>query len=174
MKTKKIFSLTLICMMLVSIIFGSADVSAKAKKSLKVTYKGKTVTLVKDIINNAGRNKSITLAKCEKAWGKAKKKNTGTAYYDWKSKKTKISLTDFDAPAGAVGSIYISVKDKSSSIAGIKVGMSKAKAIKKLKKTFGSKNVSAYSKYIYLGSTIVYVSFEIKNGKVIAMKVERS
>lgn len=47
MKDKKIFSLVLICMLMVSIIFSGTDVSAARKAGLRVTYKGKTVTLLK-------------------------------------------------------------------------------------------------------------------------------
>lgn len=180
MKTKKIFSFTLICMLLVSILFGGTDVSAKANRLLKVTYKGKTVALVKNYnVNEYGRSKSITLAKCEKAWGKAKKKkNDALVTYTWKNKKTNIELTNFDAPAGEVGSIHISIKDKNGSIAGIKVGMSKAKAIKKLKDIFGSSNVKVYPQSvsgIYGGNGMhISTGFTVKNGKVSEVSAFRS
>lgn len=179
MNTKKIFSFTLICMLLVSIIFGGTDVSAMAH-SLKVTYKGKTVALVKSFHGNEyGRNSSITFAKCEKAWGKAKKKNDhGLVTYTWKNKKTQIDLTNYDAPTGVVGSINVSVKDKNGSIAGIKVGMSKAKAVKKLNTIFGSTNVKVTSGSIsttYGGNGLcIFTNFVIKNGKISEMSASRS
>lgn len=180
MNTKKISSFTLICMLLASIIFGGTDVSAKANKSLKVTYKGKTVALVKNYnVNEYGRSNSVTFAKCEKAWGKAKKKkNNALVSYTWKNKNTKIELSNFDAPAGVVGSISISIKDKRGAIAGVKVGMSKATAIKKLKNIFGPKNVRVSSTAvagIYGGNGMhISAGFTIKNGKVIGMSAFRS
>lgn len=180
MKTKKIFSLTLICMLLVSIIFGGTNVSANAKKSLKVTYKGKTITLSQNFnVDKYGRNKNITFAKCEKAWGKAKKvKSGGIVFYAWKSKKTLIEMSNYKTTAGEVGAISISVKDKNCSVSGVKVGMSKAKALKKLNKTFGSKNVKVTSKYIYIkygGKRMpTEIQFNIKKGKISEMIVFRT
>lgn len=170
MKTKKVFSLALICMLLASIMFGGTDVSAKPSRSLKVTYKGKTVTLEKTSgSDKRGRNKDITVAKCEKAWGKAKKSTTeNIVFYLWKNKKTRIEFSDYDAPAGAVGAMDIEIRDKNGAFAGIKVGMSKAKAVKKMRKVFGSRNVKVTSKSIYTtnGELTTAASVTIKNGKV--------
>lgn len=180
MKTKKLFSLTLICMLLVSIIFSGTDVSAKSKMALKVTYKGKTLTLVDNFKENSfGRSSNVTFKKCEKAWGKPKKKKSSdvgnTTNYTWKTKKTEIVLNDYDAPAGVVGGIYVSINDKNGALAGIKVGMTKAKALQKLKKTFGSSKVSVSNEYISLNLYGIMTSFQLDSkGKIKSMLVSRS
>lgn len=77
MKNKKIFSLVLICMMMVSIIFSGTDVSAARKTGLKVGYKGKTITLYKNFRGDSHKN-TVSLKTVQKVWGKGKpKKMTG-------------------------------------------------------------------------------------------------
>lgn len=61
----------------------------------------------------------------------------------------------------------IEIRDKNGTFAGIKVGMSKAKAVKKIRKVFGSRNVKVTSKSIYTtnGELTTAASVTIKNGK---------
>lgn len=171
MKTKRIFSLTLICMLLLSVAFGSVSVSAKGKlQPMKVAFKGKTVTLFKDTLPTA-KNQCATMKKVQKAWGKGKKKPYGSSYsYTWKKGKTEIMVTD-NWYKGRVGGMTISIKDKNASMMGVKVGMTKAQALKKLKKTFGSrvKNIkfSDGTPAIQIENTMC--SFSLKSGKVIRM-----
>lgn len=174
MKTKKLFSLALVCALLVSVVFGGTDVSAKSKVPFKVTYKGKTVTLVEDY-NTLGQNtKRVSLQKVKKAWGKCKtKKESACTTYTWKTKKTEIAISDNWHP-GKVSGMSISIKDKNGSIAGVKVGMTKAQALKKLKKTFGSSHVKL-DKYTDSNKSFIRIDnigmnfFDIKSGKIVSM-----
>lgn len=177
MKSRRLFSFALICVLLVSIIFGGADVSAKSKVALKVTYKGKTVTLIKDndeIIKNPVTYKKVSIKNVQKAWGKGSSKTTklsGTTTtwktYTWKTKKTKISIADNHYP-GKVGAIDISIKDKNGSIAGVKVGMTKAQALKKLKKAYGLKHIQVQGDFIRIDN-LGMNSFTVKSGKIVSM-----
>lgn len=167
MKNKKIFSLVLICMMMVSIIFSGTDVSAAQKAVLKVGYKGKTVTLMKNLKDSHKNN--VSLKTVQKAWGKGKKKKMNNfAAYTWKTKKTRIEISDNNNP-GKVSGLSITIEDKNGSVAGVKVGMTKAKALKKLKKTFGAKHVKMQK--IENGNLIVIerlglFNYVVKSGKV--------
>ncbi len=173
MKDKKIFSLVLICMLMVSIIFSGTDVSAARKAGLRVTYKGKTVTLYKNPRRDSHKN-TVSLRTVQKAWGKGRsKKMTGCTTYTWKTKKTKIEISDNSNPGRVSGSI-IDIKDKNGSLAGIKVGMTKAKALKKLKKTFGAKHVKMQKalngeSFIRIDNLGAINSFRIKSGKITSL-----
>lgn len=161
MKNRRLFSFVLICVLLVSIVFGGTDVSAKSKVALKVTYKGKTVTLIKN-------NKKVSIKSVQKAWGQGNPKTTNTwMTYTWQTKKTKISIED-NHYTGKVGGINISIEDKNGSIAGVKVGMTKAQALKKLKKVYGSKHVQAQGDFIRIDN-LGMNSFTIKSGKIVRM-----
>lgn len=172
MKNKKIFSLVLICMMMVSIIFSGTDVSAAQKAVIKAGYKGKTVTLMKNLKDSHKNN--VSLKTVQKAWGKGKaKKMTGFTTYIWKTKKTKIEISDNNNP-GKVSGLIIDIKDKNGSLAGVKVGMTKAKALKKLKKTFGAKHVKMQKalngqSFIRIDNLGGINSFQIKSGKVTSL-----
>lgn len=168
MKDKKIFSLVLICMLIVSIIFSGTDVSAARKAGLRVTYKGKTVTLLKTPQDS--HKNTVSLKAVQKAWGKCKtKKVYKTTTCTWKTKKTKIEISDALANPGNVCGIHISIEDKNGSVSGVKAGMTKAKAFKRLKKTFGAKHVKMQK--IENGDLIVIdgmglYNYVVKSGKV--------
>lgn len=167
---KKIFSLVLICMLMASIIFSGTDVSAAQKPVLKVAYKGKTVTLVKNLKDSHKNN--VSLKTVQKAWGKGKaKKMTGYTTYTWKTKKTTIEISDNNNP-GKVSGTSITIEDKNGSLAGVKVGMTKAQALKKLKKTFGAKHVKVQkfqgssNRYFITVDNIPMNNFQLISGKV--------
>lgn len=204
---KSIFALILGAFIAISAVNPETAYAAGKKMSLNVGFKGKTVNLIKDI-NNGERNE-ITIASLKKKWGKPKVKKSDDGYfvfYTWKKGKTKIEVGDAVVEAGKknysgyVGSISISIKDKNGSLWGVKVGMSKADAMKKIKKALGTKKVLKQKStkdgsieieggwpdvdevYISQGKdcinawTGVYmpIGFGIKNGKVSSISFWRS
>lgn len=99
------------------------------------------------------------------------KKMTYSTTYTWKTKKTKIELSDASANPGNVCGISITIEDKNGSMSGVKVGMTKAKALKKLKKTFGAKHVKMQK--IENGNLIIIESMGLYNYLVKSGKVTR-
>lgn len=114
--------------------------AAETKPALSVNYCGKTVKLIKDIY---GKEVRVKVEAMEKKWGKPNKKEKAYAndyefWYTWKKGKTSIVVDNFTGgDPGNAGGIHIDIKDKNASICGIKVGMKKQKALKKLEKTIG-------------------------------------
>lgn len=106
------------------------------KTPLKVTIKGKTVTLVKDINTMQGYPKVKTL---KKKWGKpdTSGQNPEMPYYLWTKGKTRIDFSIFpyiDNPTARHPYIQITSSDKKFKVNGIKlIGMKQKKAKKILK-----------------------------------------
>lgn len=166
--TKKLFPVALICALIISIIFSSTNVSAGSKFFLEVGYKGKTVTLFNG-------KKRTSLKTVQKAWGKSKTASSyeasGLYPYNWKAGKTKILIVS-NRPNGKTGSMHISIKDKNGSMSGVEIGMTKAQALKILKKKYGSRNLevtdSNNRSYIRI-KTLDINEFIIKSDKVVRM-----
>lgn len=158
------------------------------------------MNLVKDLKDSSGQGDSTKLSSVEKKWGKAKvKKQDGVTTYTWKKGKTEILVNNFDAEENYIGGIEIDIKDKNGSLWGVKVGMTKAAALKKIKKALGTKTVLGKKRTddglweidgkipksgVYIAAneetidayTGVYmpVTFELKNGKVASISFWRS
>lgn len=110
---------------------------AASKTPVKATFKGKTVTLTKDI--NA--KSTVKVKTLKKKWGKPKKdvwedtdfsgKKYKTTTYRWEKGDTGI---EYNLPEKDVGSntkcIRFGSRDKNFKILGIKVGMKQEKAQK--------------------------------------------
>lgn len=130
------------------------DTAYAAKKHpLKVTFNGKSVTLAKDIGEEAHATSLDTL---EEKWGKPKakiNKMEGTAAYTWKKGKTSIMLTVYNDGGTCIS---VNIPDKNGSILGIKTGMAKATALKNLKKATGLQE----------GEEGIYVYEEYGNPKI--------
>lgn len=116
--------------------------AAGKKEPFKVGFKNTVVSLIKDVNHEGARGDTPTIKKLEEKWGKpSKKKQNSTKVYTWEKGETTISVTDYDAVKGHVGSIHINIGDKNGSLCGVKVGMKTADALKKMEKAFGKKRV---------------------------------
>lgn len=158
-----------------AVLFGSltpaqtVDAAAKTVK-LTVCYKGKNVTF-QTIRNPCSPKRTETIkvktyAAVKKVWGKAnkvEKVDYGTNY-TWKKGKTTISF--YTRKNGKrMGNIRVAIQNKSASLWGVKVGMSKKQALQKLRKQFGKKNVSVENNRIFI-KILNPNSIALKNGKV--------
>ncbi len=125
-----------------SVSAGTGTVSAAGKKiPLKAEFNGTEIVLVKNL--NGDSREDTKIKTLEKKWGKPKKvKEDGSlTFYTWKKGKTSIEIGNNTPSGNHVGYIKIDIKDKNGSMFGVKVGMKKSEALKKLKKVAGSKNV---------------------------------
>lgn len=179
MKTtlKSIIALIIcIATIITSISAGTGTACAAGKKiPLKAGFKGTEIILVKDL--NIGSREDTKIKKLEKKWGKpskTKRLNENETSYIWKKGKTSIEITNDSTCKDYVGGIHISIKDKNGSLYGIKVGMKKNMAAKKIKKTLGIKAKDDDESLWVDTGCYAPISFEIKNGKVSFMHWGRS
>lgn len=128
---------TIIAMLLCAILTITAistDTAYAADKNIpvKVTFKKKTITL--KVNTEKGGIDRVKLSTLKKKWGKPdSNKDEFMAEYVWKKGESEIKYVDvYEAPHSS--QIYITAYDKNTSVSGIKVGMSKTKAKKLLKK----------------------------------------
>ncbi len=158
--------------------------AAEKKVPLKVVFDKTAVTLVKDLNDtkyNPGRvGESAKLKKLKEKWGGPSKKEVsenGLTYYTWKKGKTSVKVND-QADKGYIGGISIDIGDKNGSMCGIKIGMKKADAVKKLQKLFGKEKVEVVEaedgEYILATSVYLPVHFGLSDGKVTDMSWGRS
>lgn len=191
MKTtwKRIITAIICAVIAITSIETSMAYAAKKKIPFKVAFNGTSVSLFKDI-NPGDYSKLKTV---EKKWGKPSKKETvGDSYATectWKKGKTSIHLVGRNAD-DCVIRFSIDIKDKNGALCGIKVGMKKETALKKMQNMFGKKNVTVEKyedgqsvevpKSEQTGddeSIIVYlpiclpIVFELKGGRVSYMHV---
>lgn len=183
-KTWKGITAIMLCMVLaltgLNVQVASA---ASGKVPLKVTFKGKTAAFVKDL-NKV--SKYPTVKSLTSKWGKPKKSavqyNAEEAWkYTWKKGKTEISLmTDTKDEKAEIRFGKVDIRDKNGALCGVKVGMKKDTAVKKLKKVLkalGLKNEDMSIdddrisiSWFTLTTTTEYnaggFEFELKNGKV--------
>jgi len=168
--------------LIASLVLGTQmEVSAKNQKSpnLTLTFNGGTITLdfaradPFTVDDKKDSKEPKTLAEVEEKFGKRTKMTKDelilsedeTLYsytYIWKKGKTKISISD-NPQINRLKYAFVNIKDKNGAVNGIKVGMSKTKAVKILKKQYGSKNVNVSKNSI---SAALQLNFTIKNGKV--------
>lgn len=145
---KMVFVAVLCVAMALSDIGGGMDTACATVKRqpLNVNFCGTTVKLVNDLFGDFSEWKPVKMKTVEKKWGKPNKiewlvKNEEGRYI-WKKGKTTISLNNYSGKApGDVGGIDIEMKDTNGSIYGVKVGMKKEKALKKLRKAVGKDRV---------------------------------
>ena len=143
---KVVFAAVLCVAIALSDVGGMVTADAAGKKQpLNVSFCGTTVKLVNDFYTDFSEWKPVKIKTVEKKWGKPNKKDTAEYSYTWKKGKTTIKLIDsgfFDGKeSGDVGGISIEIKDKNGSIYGVKVGMKKETALKKLRKAAGKDRV---------------------------------
>ena len=155
-----------LCAIMTLTAISPATAYAASKTPVKATFKGKTVTLTKDI-NAKSTTKVKTL---KKKWGKPKKdvwedtdfsgEKYKTTTYTWKKGETKIK---YNQPEKEVGSntkcIRFESHDKNFKILGIKVGMKQEKA-QKILEDLGSETGD------YFETTSISLSCGYTDGKV--------
>jgi hypothetical protein len=156
---KKCRKLVIFVLCLVLVFGNVIAVPAQAKGTkgkITVTYKGKTVTLM----DSKTKNGCTSPSKLKKSWGTPTK---GTYSQTWKKGKSSVEVGD----NGGWYYLIISIKDKNMTLCGVKVGTSKSKAVKTLKKTFGSDAVTATDKKIYVQyDSYEPITYKLKSGKV--------
>ena len=173
----------MLCLVMIMAL-GTYTAQAKNKHGkFTVTYKGKTITLITAKTNkkNASIIATSNAKKIKKAWKKPTKikKKYGHTYYIYKKGKSKISFI-IDAKRRnskgginkslTLGGFDILIKDKNAKICGVKVGMSKNKALKILKKNFNKKAIESDQDYISLWfGPYLPVAYQLKNNKVVSM-----
>jgi hypothetical protein len=162
-----------LCLALVITTICSTPVSASVpKKAYSVTFNGKTKTLIK--LSDTKKDSytgSVSPDSLKKAWGKYTKKDRGDGITDYNFKKGKTTLTFTSIEGVTWWSPYITIKDKNAAFCGVKVGMTKDKAVKKLQSVFGKSPVKSTSKQITLEFSDDedypgYLEITINSGKV--------
>lgn len=169
MKRKVTTILALLLCAIITVTSICADTAYAAEKTpLKVTFKGKTVTLVKDINEKPAAPKFKTL---KSKWGKPKTsmRENDFQYYEWKKGNSTICYNISNVPRSErMGCdrtyIRIDAYDKNIAINGVKVGMKQEKAEKILKKL--SSNDNEFS------DLNVRISWQCDNGKIFSITVE--
>lgn len=142
MNKKRILSAFLtLCMVFCMVLFTRADVSAKSADGIKIVFNAK-----KAVTFNSG-SEPETLSQIESKWGKKTRlaegyeEYAGEAYV-WEKGKTFISIREYkESEGGGLGYVMLAVSDKNASVAGVKVGMKKSRAVKKLQGIYGKENV---------------------------------
>lgn len=192
-KLKAAVALILCAFIVLSGISTETAFAANKKIPLKVKFNGAEVSLIKDIYVDTD-NLIPLLSSLKKKWGTPKidKHDGDWSSYTWKKGKTRIEVNNWAFFAGAMekeddimsGGSF-SIKDKNASVWGVKVGMTKDAALKKIKKALGIKKVYktyesgvcivAKKKSIEVWTDVSYpVTFELKNGKVTCISWLRS
>lgn len=136
--------------------------AAESKPSLKVTFNGKTVILIK--VLEDGSEEAVTVVDVVKKLGNPDKKEKLDDFYTeyvWKKGKSSIGFSNYKQSEDADDFLChfgVRLEGKNDALCGIKVGMKKENALKKLKKMFGKNNICVAKE----GQSIQY-----KNGKYI-------
>lgn len=186
---KKYRTIKSLCVLIACILFvgilSSITIQAKAKRGkLKVKYNGKTIVMITTKTNK--KNSEIigmtTYKEIKKAWKnptKTKKKYGQKMKY-YKKGKTSIGFyTDakwYDSnnqidKSLTLAGFDIDIKDKNASLCGVKVGMSKKKALSVLRKQFDKKAIESTDDAITLWfGGFMPTSFSLENGKVVSMR----
>lgn len=157
----------------------------------------------KAVVLNSGAEPE-TLSQVEKKWGKKTRlaegyeEYAGDAYV-WVKGKTFISIREYSASGGGgLGYVMLEIGDKNASVAGVKVGMKRSSALKKLQDSFGKKKVAqlkdgqyavpnggsftiegkasgkAFTEISVMTEKGMPLSFTLKNGKVSKISWMRS
>ena len=141
-KKRFLSSLLAVCVVFSMIFCTRTDVYAKSTESIKIVFDGK-----KAITLNS-KSEPETLSQVEKKWGKKTRLAEGDEEYAgeayvWEKGKTFISIREYKESEGSgLGYVMLEVGDKNASVAGVKVGMKRSKAVKKLQKIYGKKKVA--------------------------------
>lgn len=161
------------------------------KGECKIECKGKTITVceVPDIFNPTtpeSDHKNATYAQFKKVWGtnakseksirKAKKRNGGFGQYVYKKGKSSLTLTNsYSKGKFQRSAISVNIKDKNMTANGVKIGTSKAKAMKLLKKKFSADAVYYKDGKIYVMFGPYYpMVYTVKGGKVVSFGFSHS
>lgn len=177
MNKKRILSALLaVCMVFSMVLCIRTSVCAKTADGIKIVFDGK-----KSITLNSG-SEPKTLKEVEKKWGEKTRlaaddeEYAGYAYV-WEKGKSKITIRQPSKEPELnvedyLGYTSIEISDKNASVAGVKVGMKSATALKKLRKAYGKKNVTqlkdgkTYTEISLKTRDYMPVSYIIKNGKI--------
>ncbi len=161
----------ILCVLIAVTTIGADTAWAAEKTPLKVTFKKKTVTLMKDINEGPKYSKFPKVKTLQKKWGKPKKEvdETGSyTDYTWEKGKTYICYTIPKKHDMYLTKKFVfTTEDKNFKIFGLKVGMKQAKAQKILEDLGGE--TDEYSTALALPYDWEYFSFiqcTYKNGKV--------
>ena len=143
--------------------------AATENGNLKIKFKGKTLVLDSGAFSDDLN--MIKTSKVKKAWGKPNKteSNPGYNFHTYKKGKTTIRLDINKGESkyykkGYYHSGWITIKDKNASLAGVTVGMSKKKAMKKLKKYYGTNKIDMGQYFTDENRKISHVYYE--NGSI--------
>lgn len=183
MKKKQITILAVFLCVLMAVAAVNADTAyaARDKIPLKVTFKGKTVTLMKDINKDPVKPDLKTL---KAKWGKpeifadhgesAESENKPDVFsktYEWKKGNTTICYNNqyYVEPMWASSRTYIEIRtsDKNVKAGGLRVGMKETEAEKILKK-LGARQGDYGDSYVreYDSHSSLMISIGCGNGKV--------
>ena len=164
---KKVTILRAVVLLLMCGLFMTpTTVSAAKKKTIKIKYKSKTVTIEED-----DNNLDVLLNKMKKAWGEPDSitdEEDAVVYNYGKQNKSWISITQNKTEDHNIF-IQYKMNDKNMVVNGVKVGMSKSKALKTLRKNLGKKYVK-YDKEqkCIITSSIAGCGYQIKKDKVVS------
>lgn len=143
MNRKRILSALLtVCMVFCMVLLTQTDVYAKSTDGIAIVFDGK-----KSITLNSG-SEPKTLSQVEKKWGKKTRLAEGyeeyaAEAYVWEKGKTFISIREYKESEGSgLGYVMLQVEDQNASVAGVKVGMKRSRAVKKLQGLYGKKKVA--------------------------------
>lgn len=171
--------------------------AAESKPPLKVTFNGTSVSLIK--VLGDGSEKAVTVGAVVKKLGSPDKKEKIDDFYTryvWKKGKSSIEFTNYKQSEDADDFLChfdVHLQGRKDALFGIKVGMKKENALKKLKKTFGKNNVCAAKEgqvinfesgkpvpqgkpdgkgediFVYAYSNVLSLRFSLKDGLVSSM-----
>jgi hypothetical protein len=161
-----------LCLALVITTICTTPVSAAVpKNAYSVTFNGKTKTLIKlSDVKKDSYNGAVAPDTLTKAWGKYTKKSKD-GITDYVFKKGKSSVLIGCVEGNSWWSTEVNIKDKNMAFCGVKVGQTKAKAVKTLTGVFGKSAVKSTGKLITLefdddSNYPGYLEITIKSGKV--------
>ena len=202
MKTtfKRIIAVILCAVIAIASSGTNTAYAAKKMPPLKVAFNGKSVNMVK--VLDDGSEETATAEAVVKKWGEPDKKSEfndpGTEFteYVWKKGKTSIQFTNIKVLSNGneyLGHFDVHLEGKKDALCGIKAGMKKAAALKKLKKMFGKDNVCVAKEgqiinfkngipvpegkatgngetiFVYSYSYVLSLGFSLKDGKISSM-----
>lgn len=183
MKKKQTTILAMFLCVLMAIVAVNADTAyaAREKIPLKVTFKGKTVTLMKDINKDPVKPNVKTL---KSKWGKPElsvdhgesselenKPDVFSKTYEWKKGNTTVRYNNqyYIEPMWFSSRTYIEIRtsDKNVKAGGLKVGMKETEA-KKILKKLGAKQEDYGNWYVreYDSHSSLMISIICDKGKV--------
>lgn len=182
------------CMVIVITSIGTSTAYAASKPPLKVTFNGKSINMVKTLAN--GEEESASIDEVLKIFGNPDKKQVNKnderyTHYTWNKGKSSVGFAhyvDTEYNTDILCFFGVHLQNKNDALCGIKIGMKMDKALKKLEKMFGKKNVSILKTKknglmvekknptgnnetisVMAYSYVLPLSFYLKNGRVASM-----